>query len=121
MQVTLWARMPSRVFLVSPFSFCSAGSHVSWHPKLPMHKSQCVFPSYVEVFPLKVVNQKPGQRMFWLKDYLVPCLKGYRSFVQVATNSMPSVRSGRKGRSVLVLDSAQLAGRSLYFCLNDSI
>ena len=37
------------------------------------------------------------------------------------TLTMPSVRSGRKGRSGLLLDSAQLAWRSLYFCLNDSI
>ena len=50
----------------------------SWDPELPAHKSQCVFPSYVEVFLLKVLNQQPGQRMFLGKDYLVPCLNPQR-------------------------------------------
>ena len=37
------------------------------------------------------------------------------------TLTIPSVRTGCKGRSGLLLDSAQLAWRSLYSCLNNSI
>ena len=83
-------------FLSSPFAVHAVINDLSnewfpsWDPELPTHKSQGVLPSYVEVFPLKVLNQQPGQRMFWWKDYLVPCLKGYWSFVQVATDSYNS-------------------------------
>ena len=63
----------------------------------------------------KVLNQQPGQRMFWWKDYLVLYLKGYRSFVQTVTDSYNSFwRTGCKGRNRLLLESARLAWRSLY-------
>ena len=66
MQVTLWARMPSQVFLVSPFSFCSAGSHVSWHPKLPV----CV------PFLRGSVSFEGREPETWTKDVLVKGLLG---------------------------------------------
>ena len=71
-------------FLPSPFAVQAVINDLSnelfpsWDPELPAHKSQCVFPSYVEVFLLKVLNQQPGQRMFLGKDYLVPCLNPQR-------------------------------------------
>ena len=111
-------------FLSSPFAVQAVINDLcnewfpSWDPELPTHKSQGVFPSYVEVFPLKVLDKGCfGERTTW-------CLasKGIGALSRwPPTLTIPSVRTGCKGRSGLLLDSAQLAWRSLYSCLNNSI
>ena len=92
-------------------------SFPSWDPELLTHKGQNVFPSYVEVFLVEVLTQQPA------KDVLVERALGElpTKGIRALSSRPPSVRTGRKRRSGLLLKSVRLASRSLYSSSNDSI